>query len=253
MKEDGKISSSERFRAAALGVAPWLAFLFIALPAPLYFLFRYFTASEDFAVWMLFALVSLGVGAVAGVAVVVALLIYRRMWLKSLRDKLARDGVTVDELPWFDAELTQAERRTLSGITDALLADAYKETLAARLTASRLTTHARGELVAVERRRQAARKLSGSERPALESALAEDQTRLAKLLDAAQRQQAEAETRLQAIAATARRKQIESGSQIAIERLDAAASPLAIENAKLQRQYEEEIKRELAKRDEPIP
>lgn len=250
MNESNSITSGERVFAKLLKYAPWLVPLIIALPAPLFFLLRYFAASEDFAVWMLAALVSFGVGACVGMVMALALIFYRRAWMRRLRDKLARDGVTVNELPWFEAELTSTERRTLRGAKQQLLADAYRETLATRLTATRLALHAKRELVTVERRLHQARGLSGSGRSALESELAQDQTRLRQLQTAAQRQQAEAETRLQSIAATIGRHQTETETRIALERLDGAAMPPGIENAKLQREYEEQIRRELVSRDE---
>lgn len=250
MIESNSITPGERAFAKLLNYAPWLVPLIIALPAPLYFLLRYFAANDDFAVWMLAALVSFGVGAVAGLVIALALVFYRRAWLRRLRDKLARDGVTVNELPWFEAELTATERRTLRGAKQQLLADAYRETLATRLTATRLATHAKRELVAVERRLQQAKNLSGSGRSTLENELVQDQTRLRQLQTAAHRQQAEAETRLQSIAATIGRHQIETETRIALERLDGAAMPPGIENAKLQREYEEQIRRELISRDE---
>lgn len=251
MNESNKITSGERMTGAMLRIAPPVAFLLIALPAPLYFLLRYFTAAEDAAVWMLFALTSLGIGAVAGLIVLLALLLYRRRWLRQMRDRLARDGITVNELPWFDAELTASERAALRGIKQNLLADAYRETLASRLTASRLISQTTRSLAAVERRLQQARNLTGVERPQLERELSEDRTRLQQTFDAARRQKSEVETRLQSIAAAASRQQSEAETRVALERLNAASgAPLALESAKLQREYEAQIRNELAQRDE---
>ncbi|HEV2764115.1 MAG TPA: hypothetical protein VGV38_14120, partial [Pyrinomonadaceae bacterium] len=109
----GRLTPSDRLTARLLRLAPWLAFLFVSLPAPLFFLWRYFTSTEDFAVWMLAALTALGVSAVFGLAVAALLVLYRLRWERSLRDRLAVNGVTADELEWFRSELTKAERRTL--------------------------------------------------------------------------------------------------------------------------------------------
>ena len=49
----GKITSADKLNARLLRFAPWLAFLLVALPAPLYFLLRYFAAAEDAGVYML--------------------------------------------------------------------------------------------------------------------------------------------------------------------------------------------------------
>ena len=251
MNESSKITSGERATDMLLKFASPVAFLLIALPAPLYFLLRYFTATEDAAVWMLFAITSLGIGVVAGLAIALILLLYRRRWLRQMRDKLAQDGITVNELSWFEAELTATERSTLRGIKQGLLADAYRETLAARLTATRLSDNTTRSLALVERRLQQTRNLSGTERPQLERELAEDRARLQRTHEAARRQRAEAETRLQSIAAAASRQQTDAETRVALERLNAASgAPLALENAKLQREYEDQFRAQLAKRDE---
>ncbi len=254
MNESGKVTTGERAFGALLKFAPIIAFLVIAFPAPFYFLWRYFTATEEAGVWMLFALTSLGVGAVAGLAVAVALLFARRLWLRQMRERLARDGVTVSELAWFEAELTLLERRTLRSIKNNLLADAYRENLAARLTATHIIKRTQGELVVVERRLNAAQRLSGAERPALERDLTEDRARLKQMHDAATRQRAEVETRLQTIAAAASRDRTDAEMRVALARLDGATGAAdAVGNAKLQREYEEQFRRELAQRDELSP
>lgn len=251
MSEDGKITSTERISEMLLRLAPGIAFLIISLPAPVYFLLRYLTDTGDTAVWMLFALTSLGIGVVAGLVVAIALIFYRRYWLRQMRNKLARDGITVDELRWFESELTANERRTLRNIKQPLLRDAYRETLALRLTATRLINRTQRELALIERRLQQAHGLSGKERPQLERGLAEDRSRLQETYAAAQSQQADAETRLHSIAAAASREQSDAETRIALERLNASSgTPLALESAKLQREYEEQFRRELSKRDE---
>lgn len=251
MNESSKITFGERTAGKLLAFAPPIAFLLVALPAPLYFLLRYFTANEEAGVWMLFALTSLGIGTVAGLIVALALFFYRRRWWQRMRDKLARDGITVNEIPWFEAELTATERRTLREIKQNLLADAYRETLAARLTATHLISHTTHSLAQVERRLHQANNLSGTDRPQLERELADDRTRLQQTRHAALRQRAEAETRLQSIAAAASRQQTDAETRVALERLNTTSgAPLALENARLQREYEEQIRGELAKRDE---
>src|SRR5918911_4466335 len=140
-----RLSSGDRFMAMLLRYAPWLAFLLVSLPLPLYFLIRYFLATEEAGVYMLLALTSLALGSAIGLIIAVALFLYRRHWEKGVRDRLAAQGVTANDISWFMPELTRAERAALKQMEreNVLLADAYRETLAARLTATRVATRAR--------------------------------------------------------------------------------------------------------------
>src|SRR5215210_4049908 len=99
-----EITRRDRLVASLLQVAPWLSFFLVALPAPLLFLLLYFTSVEEAAVYILLALSSLAIGSVAGLIVLIGLLFYRRHWAKRMRNKLATDGITADELPWFMPE-----------------------------------------------------------------------------------------------------------------------------------------------------
>src|SRR3954471_1581582 len=152
--KSGKITAGDRMMAQVLRWAPWLAFFLVALPAPIYFLAKYSPSTPDTALNFLFALVSLAAGSVIGFIVMLLLLYYRRNWAQRVRDRVAADGVTADEIPWFMSELTPAERQALKEIDaqNPLLADAYRETLASRITASRVISNAKRELLLVERR-----------------------------------------------------------------------------------------------------
>ena len=244
---DGRLTASDRLTAKMLRLAPWLAFPAVALPAPLYFLWRYFTSAEDFAVWMLAALTAFGVSALLALGVVVLIVLYRRHWERRLRDRLAANGVTADELDWFRAELTRAERRTLREMQQRspLLADAYRDTLAARLTATRVAAHAGRERVAVERRLQDAAALLGPDRARLEADLRADRERLERIAREAEEHRAEAEARLHMIEAAAGRNLSEDETARALARLDINKGqlPFALEAAREEQQAREEIDR----------
>src|SRR5262249_21117441 len=145
----GKLSSKEATTARLLKIAPWVAVVAASVPAPLLFLVLFLTAAatESAAVYLLLAGLSLTLGFALGVVIAAILLIYRRRWLSKLRDRLASDGITADEVVWFRSELTSAERAALAEIerNNPLLADAYRETLANRLTASRIISRSRRE------------------------------------------------------------------------------------------------------------
>ncbi len=127
-----KLSTRERMMGRVLKWAPWLSFFLVALPFPLFFFFLYLISAsvEVAAIYIFLALISLAIGSIAGLAVLIFLLFYRKRWLKRMRDKMAVDGITADEVTWFMSELTTAERQALKAVEgqNALLADAYRET-----------------------------------------------------------------------------------------------------------------------------
>jgi hypothetical protein len=248
-ERSGKITAGERLTARVLQWAPWLAFFIVALPVPIYFLTKYFSSAPEAALNFLFALVSLGVGTVVGFAVLLFLLYYRRHWAQKIRDRIAADGVTADEIPWFMTELTPAERQALKEIEarNPLLADAYRETLASRITATRVIANAKRELLLVERRLNRTDYIQGTDTTALREELRGDRERLEQIRLEGSERRAEAETRLQMIEAAASRGATWDETNIALHRLSATREniPLALEAARLEQQAREETDRQL--------
>ncbi|MCA1591536.1 MAG: hypothetical protein LC754_02570 [Acidobacteria bacterium] len=240
MHQSNKLTASERMTATLLRYAPWLAFFLVALPLPVYFLLRYFTATEEQGVYMLLTLTTLAAGSIAGLIVALFFLFYRMRWLKRLRDRLASDGVTADELSWFTSELTTAERRTLKQMErhNLLLADAYRETLAARITASRVLVSSRRESVAVESRLRRASQFQSQGSVSLLKELQDDRARLERITRQASEQRAEIETRLQLIEALASRDASEAETERALLRLGTAREyePLGLTATQLERE-----------------
>jgi hypothetical protein len=250
-RSNNRLTAKERTTHFILQSLPWLAFLIIALPAPFYFLFRYFNAASgaEAGEFMLLAMTTLAAGSIIGLIAVVLLFIYRWQWEKRLRNRLAADGVTTDELTWFTAELTKAERRTLREIEtrNLLLADAYRETLAARVTASRVAANARREAVAVERRIQSTARLGAAERATLEEDLQSDRERLGRIETEANERRAQAEARLLMIESAAGRNASDEETRIALQRLELAEAqvPHSLETARLEREAREQVEQEL--------
>jgi hypothetical protein len=244
-----KLTRRERATYRLLQAAPWLAALLLVFPAPAYFLLRYFAAGEGAGEWMVVALFSFFAGSLAALVAVAVLLILKRLWARRLRERLAGDGITVDELGWFAPELTRAERRALKDIdtSNALLAEAYRETLASRLTATRLLARARREKSHVERRLAEAGRLSAPERAALEDELRADRARLARVEAETLRRHAQAETRLRTIEAAASRDAGEHETRVALGRLELTNShvPPSLEAVRLEREERAQIEREL--------
>jgi hypothetical protein len=238
----GKLSGKDATMARVLKLAPWVAMLATTLPVPLVFLILFLTATatESAAVFLLLAGLSLTLGFALGLVVVAFLLFYRRRWLSKLRDRLASDGITANEVAWFRSELTSAERASLREIEQGnpLLADAYLETLANRLTASRIISRSKREMLRVERQINRARTLRTPESASLQKELTADHERLEHLRQQANEHLAKAKTRLQVIEATARRKLTEGETDLMMQRLGSSQDqlPLVLEMAQMEHQ-----------------
>jgi hypothetical protein len=244
----GKLSTKDATTARMMGFAPWIALLVTSVPAPVVFLVLFLTAAatESAALYLLLMGLSLTLGFALGVIIAAILLIYRRRWLSKLRDRLASDGITANEVVWFRSELTSAERAALKDLqqNNRLLADAYLETLASRLTASRIIARSKRELLKVERRLNRARTLGTPEAKALQHDLSEDHSRLKQLLQQANEHLTHTKTRLQVIEATASRKLSQGDTNLMMQRLGSAQDqlPLVLEIAQLEQEMLRETK-----------
>src|SRR5919106_1464138 len=238
----GKLFSKEVTTNRVLKIAPWMAVLAASIPAPLLFLVLFLTATatESAAVYLLLAGLSLTLGFALGVVIAAFLLFYRRRWLSKLRDRLASDGITADEVVWFRSELTSAERASLAEIerSNPLLADAYVETLANRLTAARIISRSKREMLRVERQINRARAVRTPESESLQKELAADHEKLEHLRQQANDHLVKAKTRLQVIEATARRRLTEGETNMMMQRLGSSQDqlPLVLEIAQLEQQ-----------------
>jgi hypothetical protein len=235
----GKLSGKDATTARLLKVAPWIAMAATSLPAPLVFLVLFLTATatDSAAVYLLLAGLSLTLGVALGVVIAALLFIYRKRWLSKLRDRLASDGITANEVVWFRSELTSAERASLAEMekSNPLLADAYLETLANRLMASRVVSRSKREMLRVERQINRARTLHTPESASLQKELEADHERLRQQ---ANEHLAKAKTRLQTIEATAMRRLTEGETDLMMQRLGSAQDqlPLVLEIAQLEQQ-----------------
>jgi hypothetical protein len=247
----GKPSTKDAAMARILKFAPWLSLLAASLPAPVVFLVLFLTAqaTDTAAFYLVLAGLSLAFGFAVGLLIAAILLIFRRRWLSKLRDRLASDGITANEVVWFRSELTSAERASLAEIeqTNPLLADAYLETLASRLTASRIISRSRKEILKVERRINRARTLGAVDSTSLQEDLIADRERLEQLRLRATDHLNQARTRLQIIEATASRKLNQSETDLMMQRLGSAQTqlPLVLEIAQLEQQAIQEAQSQI--------
>lgn len=252
MNETGttsKITARDKLMSRIFQWAPWLAFFLVALPVPFYFLLKYFSSAQDAAVNILLAMTSLAIGSVIGFAVTLFLLYYRRHWAQKVRDRVGADGVTAEELPWFMSELTTTERQALKEIEarNPLLADAYRETLASRITATRVVANAKRELLLVERRLNRTAYIQGADTTSLQEELRADRERIEQVKLEGSERRAESETRLQMIEAASSRGATWDETNIALHRLSASRDhiPLALESARAEQEAREETDKAL--------
>jgi len=250
----GKIATRDETVARILTWLPWLSFFVVSLPPPLVFIVLFLTAATTEAAVLYFSLALLGgaVGLGAGLILVLTLLLYRKRWLRRLREKLASDGITASEVDWFLPELTTAERKALKQIEERspLLADAYRETLAARLMATRLIKRTKKDLLLVERRINRLALIQGADTTSLQKELHDDHAKLNNAkLDATSRL-AEIQARMQMVEAAASRDLSHGETYVMQQRLNASQEhlPLAIEMAQIERRALEEAEQEIQDR-----
>ena len=254
-KRAGGLTSGDRLTGFLLRWSPLLVFLVVTLPLPAYFMLRYFTATENPGEELLVALSSLGLFAVFGLVAALVVYMYRRFWERRLRERLAADGVTADELSHFTSELTAEQRRALREMEarHPLLADAYRETLAARLTAARVLARAGDDALLVERRLQTAAGIRAAGRTELEENLHKDRLRLERVRSEADEHAQELDARLQMIEAIADRDASEAETELALKRLGSVREnrPLTLDSIRQQQETLEEVERELRQLSTP--
>jgi hypothetical protein len=249
-EQSGKLTIREKKAARIWQVAPWLALCAVTIGPPAAFFLAYLLSGAA-TVYLVLAVTSIPFALIAAFVLTLVMLFFRRRWARQLRDHLASDGVTADEVGYFLAELTTGERRALKEMEkkQPLLADGYRETLALRLNASRLTASARRNLLQVERRLSRARYLNAPDTAVLVEELTRDRARLESLKQEGASRRAEAEARLQMIEAAASRGANWDETNYMLQRLDEGRKqvPWALENAREEHQLREDTQRELRK------
>jgi hypothetical protein len=247
---EGKATTRDQRKAQILKWLPVPAFLLVSLPVPIIFLLFFLASStaEAAAVYLFLTFLGAVLGSAAGLILIISLLVYRKRWLQKFRERLAIDGITASEVPWFQPELTTAERKTLKQMESRspLLADAYCEILASRLMATRLISRTKRDLMLVERRLNRLALIQGTDTADLQRELREDRVRLTDAKQQATARLAETQARMQMIEATASRDQSHGDTYALLQRLTAAQThlPLSIEMAQIERRALEEAEQE---------
>ena len=246
----GKLTTKDRRMARIWSSVPWLALLAVTFGPPAALALIYLLTGGT-TMYLLLTLSAFPFSLIAAIIITVVLLFLRRRWAKHVRDRLASDGITADEVDWFLPELTSGEKRALRSMEkqQPLLADAYRETLALRLNATRLAANARRELLLVERRINRARYLNAPDTAVLMEELNRDRVRLEGLKQEGSSRRAEAEARLQMIEAAASRGASWAETNFMLQRLDEGRRhvPLGLETERARQQIREDSERELRK------
>lgn len=218
-----------------------MPFAFALIPAVIFFVLSLIATPW----WFALVLISLFGGFIIGLIASGGLMLYRNNWIKQLRERLAVDGIKAHEVQWFMHELTGAEKRALKEIEpkNLLLGDAFRETLAARLTSTRILKSVKQELMLVQRRKNKLKYLKTENSESFQKELADDIEKLTRIKNEAEEMRVEAENRLMMIERASKHGTNFSETELALKKLSAQTSqlPLALESAKM----EEEIRKEL--------
>ena len=245
-----EITRRDLAKDKVLKYGAWLApALFSVPPALVLFTLSLFASGATTAMFVFFSLIALIAGFFLGLIITGGTLFYRARWLADVRERLAVDGIKANEVDWFMHELKTSEKKSLKEIErkDLLLADAYRDTLAARMTATRILKSTKQELLLVQRRQNKLQYLKSENSANLQEELKDDLEKLTRIKNEAEEMHVESETRLQMIEAAARRGGNFADNELALKKLSArtAELPLALESARM----EEEIRKELEKED----
>jgi len=166
-------------------------------------------------------------------------------WSFELRERIAARGIRAEEIDRFRREMKSSEKQSLKQISarDPLLADAYRETLASRLTATRIVRSSKRELLLMQRRQNKLKYNRSESSQKFQAEIENDVSKIRSINEEAKQMLAEAEARLQMIDVASLRGSSIADSEIALKKLSARAAelPLALESARMT----EEIRQEL--------
>jgi len=243
-----EVGKKEIVKDKTLKMGAWsMPAVLALLPTSVFFvLFLLFGTTPPIAASLFFlGIISGIVGFVLGLIGSGGLLFYRSRWLARVREMIAVDGIKAEEVEWFTNELKGEEKKALREIQakNLLLADAYKETLASRLTATRITKSSRRELILAKRRKNKLKYLKSERLEDFNKEIDRDIKNLSKIKKESEEMRVEAESRLEMIEAASRRGKELAGNELALKKLTARSEqlPLALEAARMEERLRKEI------------
>ncbi|MFN2501548.1 MAG: hypothetical protein ABR530_06005 [Pyrinomonadaceae bacterium] len=200
------------------------------------------------AVILFFGVTATIIGFITGIIIAVILAQKRSVWTREMRERIAADGIKAEEIDWFRNELKPHEKRALKAVEarDLLLADAYRETLASRLTATRIIRSSKRELALARKRQTSVKQLKSSRAADFGLEITNDIEKISRINEEAKLMLAESESRLQMIEAAASREGTLADSELALRKLSGrtAELPLALESAKMADEIRQELEKE---------
>lgn len=200
------------------------------------------------AIVLFLGIIATVIGFLAGVTTAVVLAHKRSLWTKEMRELIASDGIRAEEIEWFRNELKPNEKRALRAVEsrDRMLGDAYRETLASRLTATRIVKSSKREMQLAKRRQGSIKQLQSSRAADFQAQIGRDIEKISQINDEAKLMLSEAESRLQMIEAAASRGGTMADHEVALKKLSARSSelPLALEAARMTDEIRAEMDRE---------
>lgn len=242
-----ELSKGKRMKIAAVSapiILTTLPIIFFGI------IFALFSTAPPIGISILFlGAVAAAIGFISGLIISGVLTYKYSNWTMEMRERIAADGIRADEIDWFRKELKTSEKNMLGEISrkDLLLADAYRETLASRLTATRIVKSSRQELVFAKRRQNKIKYLKTEKNGEFQQEIQTDIDKISSIKKESEQMLAEAETRLQMIEAASRRGGTLADSELALKKLSARARelPLALESAKMDEEIRKEIEKEI--------
>jgi len=251
------VTDRELARGRNLKVAAWLApFALTAIPAVLFTVLAMLFGTTPPVAFTLFVfgIIFTTVGFVLGLALTGVFAFRYSRWSHEMREKIAADGIRAEELDWFRQELKSAEKKALKDVTrsDLLLGDAYRETLASRLTATRIVRSSKKELLLTQRRKAKIKQFKNERQKEFAEQIAKDAEKIGSIHDEAKQMLAEAEDRLHMIEAAAVRGRSIADSELALKKLSSRSRnlPLALEEARMTEDIVRELETELSVEDD---
>lgn len=252
-----EVTQRELARGRNLKIAAVSAPLVLTgVPAVLFTVLAFLFGSTPPVAFTIFVvgIILTAIGFVAGLAFTGYFAYRYSTWTSEMREKIAADGIKAEEIEWFRAELKSGEKKALRSISgsDALLADAYRETLASRLTATRIVRSSKRELSAIQRRRGKIKQFKTERGKEFREQIEQDAAKVSAIHDEAKQMLAEAEARLQMIEAAAVRGRSTADNELALKKLSTRAAnlPLALEEARLTQEMSKQLEAELEVSDE---
>lgn len=241
-----ELARGRNLKVAAFGAPVVLTALPLAVTVFLFFLLG---STPPVAASILFlGLIITAIGFVKGLLISGFMAYKYSGWSTEMRELIAADGIKAGEIDWFKKELKPQERKALKDIerSDVMLGDAYRETLASRLTATRLIRSSKKELLLTKRRESKIKLLKSENAPQFLAELSKDAEKLTSINQEAQQMLIEAESRMQLIESAALRGGSLAASELALKRLSNRAQtlPLALEEAKMADEIRSELEKE---------